>query len=51
MKLSESIKRLYKKITNICGLIEIETDRGWEPVDYVMQTEPQLVYEIVTENG
>jgi len=51
MKLSESIKRLYKKITSIRGAVEVETDRGWEPVEYVMQTPAQQIYEITTENG
>lgn len=36
MKISETIKRLYKKIIDIRGVLEAKTDRGWEPIEYVM---------------
>lgn len=51
MKISETIRRLYKKITDIRGVLDVKTDRGWEPVEYVMRTPAQQVYEIATENG
>ena len=36
MKISETIKRLYKKIIDIRGILETKTDRGWESIEYVM---------------